>query len=279
MKADLHIHTLCSDGEYSINEILDMAINRGIDMLSITDHDSVDSYKSIIPKEEIEVITGIEFSCQYEDKNVHVLGYFIDIENENLAKYLKSLRENRRERVKKILKKLKDEEIFLNEDLIFTKDKNKSVGRLKIAQEMVRLGYVKNEAEAFSLYIGDNKKCYVSTTKLSISEAGKLIHEAGGLAIIAHPGLINEFSDYEKLLSFNIDGIEVFHPKHSNEQREFFYDFAIKNDLLITGGSDFHSYKNKSKLGQAYLEDKYIKNMYFYRENKYVKYAGKKDEL
>jgi len=139
---------------------------------------------------------------------------------------------------------------------------------MHIAKEMVRNYYVKNTEEAFLKYIGDDMPCFVKNEKVTIPEAIKLIENAGGISFLAHPGLIKDINDYNEILDYGISGIEVFYPKHSNEQRQFFYDLAVKRNLLISGGSDFHGLKakGKNKIGSAYLTDKYLKQIIDYHK-------------
>lgn len=265
-KADLHIHTNMSDGDKSIYEIIDMAKKRKVSCISITDHDTVSAFEGFENKEEdVQVIPGVELSTNHNGSTVHILGYFIDVDNIRLKEKLSFLRDKRRNRAKEIALKLKEKaNIFLDFDNIKQDTDICSVGRLHIANEMVKMGYVKNTKEAFEKYIGDDMPCFVKNEKLTVFEAVSLIHGAGGLAFLAHPALIKGFNDYEEIINLGIDGIEVFYPKHSTEQRIEFFNLCIKNNLLISGGSDFHSLKakGKNKIASAYLSKPYLDKIY-----------------
>jgi len=269
-KADLHIHTTMSDGTNTIYEILDMCKARDIDTIAITDHDTVSAFDDFNNTSDIKVIPGIEFSTTYQNKSVHILGYFIDHTNEPLRTTLNLLIERRIKRAKKIINKLKEvKNISIDYNNIKRNNNTASIGRMHIAKEMERLGYIQDVQEAFIKYIGDNGPCFVENEKLTIKQAVNLIKGAGGISFLAHPGLIKDITDYEEILSFGLDGIEVFHPKHSYEQRKYFFNLAIKHGLLISGGSDFHSRKTKgkNKLASAYLSSEYLKQIIDFHKN------------
>lgn len=269
-KADLHVHTIMSDGTHTIDELVKMCKQRGITTMAITDHDTIgENDKKTY--DEVNIIDGIELSTTYKNKSVHILGYFIDKNNKQLNDKLAFLRNKRETRAEEMIKKLYDiEGIKLDYQNIQKNNSLASVGRVHIAKELVDKHYVSNVPMAFEKYIGDDCPCFVKNEKLTIPQAVKLINDACGISFLAHPGLIKDFNDYDELLEMGIEGIEVFYPKHSPEQRQFFYDLAISNNLLISGGSDFHSIKlkGKNKLGSAYLSEKYLSKIFDYHNNK-----------
>ena len=168
-----------------------------------------------------------------------------------------------------IIKKFKEFNIYLNYEDILRDNDLSSVGRVHVARALVQKGVVNKGIEAFELYLADDKPCYIKNDKLSTKEGIELIRNSGGIPVLAHPGLINEFDDYKEILEEGFEGIEVFHPKHTREEREFFHDLALKNSLLITGGSDFHTYLRNNRIGQAYMSQLYIKKLKEYEEKRH----------
>ncbi len=242
--ADLHIHSNYSDGTMSPEEIIDNAINLGVKSISITDHDSISSqYVTKNIYNDIEVIPGIEISAEFEDIELHILGYFIDINNLELINTVNKLNKERIERINEILFKLKKEDISLNiEDLGV--DLNATVGRSHVANAMVKKGYYDSYKAAFTNHLVKGKEAYVKGYKLNYKEAIQVINNAGGIPVLAHPGQIYKSLAVENIIKnlkfFGLKGIEVYHPSHSKEQSNNFYNLARKYKLLITGGSDFH---------------------------------------
>lgn len=260
--ADLHIHSTFSDGNLTPEQILKDAEKKGIKYISITDHDSIDSQYIIESNSSnIIVIPGIELSSEIDEFEIHILGYFIDINNKNLNEIVNKVKVSRINRVKSIVEKLKDEGIILNIDEII-KD-NSSVGRAHIANEIVKSGYEKNYKSAFLKYLLKGKPAYVKGEKLNYKEALKIINDANGIAVLAHPGKIYKSMAVEKIIRelkcYGLRGIEVYHPSHTKEQINLFNNLSKKYKLLITGGSDFHNDSNKDmKIGFQGINEKLL---------------------
>ncbi len=242
--ADLHIHSNYSDGSMTPEEIIKNAIDLGIKSISITDHDSIAS-QYIAEKEynDINVISGIELSTEYEDFELHILGYFIDIKNNELISIVDRLNKARIERIEEILFNLKKLNINLTlEDLEV--DLNSTVGRSHVANAMVRKGYFDNYKTAFINYLVKGKPAYVKGYKLSYKDAIQIINNCGGISVLAHPGQIYKALEVENIIKnlkfYGLKGVEVYHPSHSRNQTNGFYNLSKKHKLLITGGSDFH---------------------------------------
>lgn len=242
--ADLHIHSNYSDGTMSPEEIINKAINLGVKSISITDHDSINSqYVTRNKYTNIKIIPGIELSTEFGDLELHILGYFIDINNEELINTVDKLSKARMRRVNEILLKLREQDIELNiEDLDI--DFNSTIGRSHVAKAMVRKGYYTNYKAAFTNHLIKGKKAYVKGYKLNYKEAIQIINNSGGVAVLAHPGQIYKSLEVENIIKnlkfFGLKGLEVYHPSHSKDQTNNFYNLAKKYKLLITGGSDFH---------------------------------------
>jgi 3',5'-nucleoside bisphosphate phosphatase len=239
---DLHTHTYCSDGSLSPLELIKNAKDAGLTTISITDHDSINAFQDayVYGKEiGIEVIPGVEISTDLEDKEIHLLGYFINIEHDELTKYLSFFRDERFHRAKRIITKLRNLGLKISIDDVLDRAKNSAIGRPHIAHTMAEMGLVKNFFEAFEKYIGDYGPAYERKIHVSPHSALKLINEAGGLSFIAHPGFINE-SILLNFIKSGIDGIEVIHPQHNSSQIRFYRGIVNQYCLLESGGSDFH---------------------------------------
>ncbi len=241
-KVDLHMHTVYSDGAFTTEELMNKVKDAGLTVISITDHDSVNAIKEAteIGKDlGIEVIPGVELSTDIEDKEVHLLGYFIDIEHEELDKYLRFFREERFYRAKRMIKKLNEFGISISIDDVMDVAQNSAIGRPHIALTLSNMGVVGDFYEAFHKYLRDNGPAYERKIHVSPQSALKLINDAGGLSFIAHPGHLKE-SILLNLINAGVDGIEVTHPSHNDYQNKFYRGIVNQYCLLESGGSDFH---------------------------------------
>lgn len=241
--ADLHLHTIFSDGTYTPQELITESVRCGLSAIAVVDHDTAGGIQpaiDIAKRANIEVLSGIELSCEYECLEIHILGYLIDYKNNALLRKLENLKENRIERVYKILDKLKGMGINLNPKAVFDIARQGTVGRLHIARAMVKEGLVNSVSEAFKKYIGDRCPGYVLNFRFSPPEAIKLIKDTGGIPVLAHPYSIKGDDLLVKLINCGIMGIEAYYPEHSQSMVNFYLDLAKKYNLLVTGGSDCH---------------------------------------
>lgn len=240
--ADLHTHTLYSDGALNPKELLHLAKKKNIDILGITDHDTVDGIDEAIEygnKIGIEIIPGLEISTDVEGQEVHLLGYFLNHKDVELNKYLKFFRNERFERAKRILYKLEKYGIKLSVKEVQKNSQNSPICRPHIAKAMVKKGFVKNFQMAFYKYIGDGAPAFEKKIHVSPLSAIKIINDAGGLAFIAHPNKMKE-SILTNLIKLGVDGIEVVHSSHKRYQQKFYRGIVNQYCLLESGGSDFH---------------------------------------
>lgn len=251
MKIDFHVHSIYSDGIYSINELVELFKGK-LDGFALTDHDTINGLFEIEKYNEINIIPGIEFSCQYKDNDIHILGLNIDYKNKALFKITEELKVMRYNRGIKFI------ENFVNDNFnIDTKDilENETVGRPHIARELIKNGYAKDMNDAFTRYLTKGSKYFVDKEYLTINKAIDYIHNANGLAILAHPGeIVNLDLTLKYIKSTNIDGIEIFHPSNDEKLIEFLLEYSNENNYIITGGSDFHSDINV--IGNYYIDDK-----------------------
>jgi predicted metal-dependent phosphoesterase TrpH len=267
VKIDLHIHTkTCSDGNLSIDQVFQEAKNRNIDLMSTTDHDSIDCQQRAIAlarKKGIRYVTGVELSVMFhypedeKDVSLDFLGYGYDVSNQELKDKLRLMQEYREKRARKILENLNVEfdkegiERFTEEDLAKIQDSVDGVfGRPHIANYLVVKGIVKDKQEAFDKYL---VTCNVPKYPLSLGEASQLIRNAGGVLIHAHPNdpngtsLVSVTHDLdeqteviEEYMLQYIDGVECWHSRHDDSTTSHYIDFASKHNMLMTGGSDCH---------------------------------------
>jgi predicted metal-dependent phosphoesterase TrpH len=264
-KTDLHMHSYYSDGYNSPEILINKADSRGIKILSITDHDSVNGISEAIEyasKLGIEVIPGVEISTDIRDTEVHILGYFVDPKNKDLEHYLNFFREERVKRAIRMVKKLNILGLDLSIEDVFVFAKNSAIGRPHIAQALLAKGQVKSFFEAFYKYIGNHAPAYERKVHLSPQSAFKIISDAGGLSFIAHPGNMPEIL-IKELIDAGVDGIEVIHPSHSPEQVRFYRGVVNEYFLLESGGSDFHGGKREDdeNLGKYYTSAKVVDTM------------------
>ncbi|USK41238.1 PHP domain-containing protein [Cytobacillus firmus] len=241
-KFDLHLHTTASDGAYTPAEVVKMAYDKGVFTIAITDHDTIDGLEEAEAAGKalgIEVIKGVEISTKYNGKNIDILGYNVKATTE-ICSVLKVLRTHREGRAQVIVDKFKNLGILINLEDVLVQSQGKSIGRPHIAKAVVEKGFAQNVQEVFDLYLADGKACAVDKMILTPKEGISLIHEAGGIAVLAHPYLIGDDHLVEELLKLPFEGIEVWHRSHSKEAIAVYKRFAEKYNKIKTGGSDFH---------------------------------------
>jgi hypothetical protein len=241
---DLHTHTSHSDGGVSTVELLLKAKKCGIKTISITDHDTVsalDEAETIASGLGINFVPGIEITSSYKHCQLHFLGYFFDYTGKKFVSRLRELQDGRVARAKRIIEKLNRIKIPLKLESVLEKSGvQNSIGRPHIANTMVEEGFAETYDEVFQKYIGIGKAAYEANYPFPPEEAIKMISQAGGLSFIAHPShYVNEEVLYH-LVKLGLDGVEVVHPSHSNEETEYYERFTYENSLLKCGGSDFH---------------------------------------
>ncbi len=242
---DMHVHTIYSDGVLTPDQIIDMAVSNKISGIAITDHDTVGGIKNALDLRErkgIDIIPGIEMSATLDGEDVHILGYWMDYEDNDLLATLSDIRAVRTHRVEKMVKNLYDYyKINLDINEVYNEGNHYTLGRPHIARVLVRHGYAGNVSDAFKKYLNKSSPIYVEKYELSPEEAVKIIVKSGGAPVLAHPGLIGKKVLIPKIIEAGMYGIEVYHPKHGADDIRMAKDFAKKYDLIETGGSDFHS--------------------------------------
>jgi len=248
-RIDLHTHTTASDGKCSPTENVRLAEDRGLKAIAITDHDTVSGIQEaldVAQNLQVEVIPGIEVSTSIEGREIHVLGYFIDFQNEELNAELSKLRETRNLRNEMMIERLNELgiEITLAEVKEKQKKKGGNVGRPHIAEVLMDKGIVADLTEAFEVYLGKEGKAYVNPPRISPFEGMELIKKYGGVPVLAHPGLYDYDELIEQMVEKGLQGIEVHHPDHSPEEQVHYRKIAEQFGLIQTGGSDYHGKRN-----------------------------------
>ena len=249
MKGDYHIHTNYSDGVFSPEKIVDLALDAGLQAIALTDHDNVLSYevaKEYLKTKEVDLklIQGIEVNTLYKDYEVHILGYFPDVNKSDFKNLLKVQQQARAKQTKEILALLnKKEGIKINyEDVKNMVAEGGSIGRPHIAKAITNVGGTSNIMEAYSKYIHRNSPVYVERKTVSPFDAVEVIYDAGGIPVVAHPYDIDIAEKLIKdLMNCGLRGIEAYHRKHSPAIVEYFSSMAESLGLIVTGGSDFHA--------------------------------------
>lgn len=263
MFADLHIHTTKSDGTYKPKEVVYLAKKAGLSIIAITDHDTLEGIDEAIHASKIfdvEIIPGIELNSYDGKQDVHILGYFINHNNKDFLGRLAEIRDSRISRAKLMIQKLNGIGVNINYDDVLKYAKESYIGRPHIARAIVEAGYSKSVKEVFDRYIGEGQPAYVERYRLHPFESIKMIKDIGGIPVLAHPGLLKDKKIISHLIENGLKGIEVYHSKHSKDDTAFFKNFAIENNLLITGGSDFHGIDVDGKylLGTVKLDYEYV---------------------
>jgi len=249
---DLHIHTNASDGQYSPAETVRLAAPKGMTCIAITDHDTVAGLdEALLAANEagIECIPGIEISVQ-GNRELHILGYYIDSAHHGLTEACDNFIRLREERVSRIFAYLSQKGVHLTEEQVKRHVFNGAVGRPHVARAMVDAGYISSVQEAFERYLGVPEFDSVERAKPTAREGLQLILDAGGIPVLAHPALLklddeNLVALISELTDGGLKGIECYYSRHTPEQAAKYLKYAEKFGLLATAGSDFHGENNK----------------------------------
>ncbi|MCK5594888.1 PHP domain-containing protein [bacterium] len=267
--ADLHVHTIASDGTFSPRRVIQEAVKKDIHTIAITDHDTVQSIPEAIRAGKdmnVEVIPGVELAADEGGVELHILGLFIDWKNKTLQDTLKNLSTQRIVRMKKMIRRLTQFGMDITFKDVLKLAKGEIIGRLHLAQVMKKKGYVGSIAEAFNKHIGDKKACYVQRYKLSSEETISLIHRAGGVSILAHPMLLHKDDIIIELQKKGLCGIEVFYNHQTRKTTEHYEKMAKEYGFLVTGGSDCHGEaKDKILMGCVKIPYEYVERLKEYK--------------
>ncbi len=250
---DLHLHTTASDGRLAPAELVRRAVAAGITIMSVTDHDTVaglpDAHKAA-QAGGVRVVDGIEITAVQDGRDVHILGYFVDVNDERLAGFLQAQRLRRVERVQQIAARLATLGAAIDVTALLStagRMPGTSVGRPAIARELVAGGHAASVQDAFDRYLAAGRPAFVPRVGPSPSEVVDLIHSSHGIASMAHPGVTKRPEIMRTLVKAGLDAIEVHHSEHPPELRLELHRFATRHALLETGGSDFHGDEDRDR--------------------------------
>ena len=244
-QVDLHIHSAASDGRYTPEEIVHMAVTAGLTVIALTDHDTIDG---LIPAIEaareypaLTLIPGVELSTDVPNGEIHVLGYFIDYTGQEFKASLERMQNSRADRADKMVAKLKELGCNIELERVREIAGNGALGRAHVAQALLEKGYISSFKEAFSKYIGHGCPAYVGREKLTPVEAVKLVIKANGLPVLAHPyTALNPEEVIKELKTVGLVGMEVYYVGYLPIEINNLLNMAQKHDLIPTGGTDYH---------------------------------------
>ncbi len=245
---DLHVHSNKSDGSFSPEELVSYAIEKGLSAFALSDHDTTEGIEAAVQAAKgtgIEVIPAIEFSTEYEGKDIHILGLYIDYSGKEFKKYLKDFQDSRDLRNRKMCEKLTEHGVPVTYEEMREYFPGSVLTRAHYAKYMWEKGFVKSMSEAFDRYIGDHAPCFLPREKVTPMQAVELILRAGGVPILAHPVLYHLSDErLDKLVAqlkgVGLAGIEAIYSTYTSSEERQMRALADKYDLLISGGSDFH---------------------------------------
>lgn len=240
---DLHAHTTASDGALAPRDLVRLAARHGVRVLAVTDHDSTEGLPEAIDeaaRHGMEIVPGLEINTDVPGAEIHVLGYCVDWQAEWFQAFLREQRAERTARVHRIVERLTGLGMPLAADEVFAICKEGSPGRPHVAQAMVNRGYVKSVREAFDRWLRADGPANVPRRRLTPAEAVAVIRRAGGVPVLAHPGLANRDEMIPGLVAAGLAGIETYYPEHSVGQITGYRRMCQRLRLVATGGSDYH---------------------------------------
>jgi 3',5'-nucleoside bisphosphate phosphatase len=263
--ADLHLHTYFSDGNFTPEELAALGKTHGLAAMALTDHDTVEGsarMAAACAAEGIEFITGTELTAEQDGVELHLLGYFMDVENEKLLSEVGRFQAVRQNRIREMVTKLNALDVPLKAEAVFEIANCRSPGRPHVARALVKAGLCRNMDEAFERFLKVGRPGWVPKCKISAGDAIRLVQQAGGVAVMAHPGLNKSDDVIPKMVEQGLDGIECFHTKHSAAAAKHYLKLAEDFHLLVTGGSDCHgTNKGRPLIGSVKLPYQYVEKL------------------
>ena len=240
-KIDLHTHSEFSDGTSSPKEVVHAALKAGANVFALTDHDTTDGVRqaeAVCKEHRILFTPGVEISTREHD-HLHFTGYNLDLDNPTFQAFLAQNRQNRRERIRQIIRQLIEAGVNITEEDVFKRAPN-TVSRAHVADALKANGVVPSRQEGFRRYLVPGQPGYVPSAGVTAVEAIQHIKRAGGMAVIAHPGIVSEHWNFPAWVEAGLDGIEVFYPAHTFSMKQDLLALARKYGLFCTAGSDYH---------------------------------------
>ncbi len=247
-KADLHLHSTASDGKMNPKEVVITANNLSLAVIALTDHDTiggVETARQAAKDLDVEVMSGVEITAAFDDREIHMLAYNFDLNDKNLNIFIKDHQKARVDRAKSIIKNLQKKGLKLTIDEVLAEAQVRNVGRPHIAAVLRDKGYVSSIKEAFIRYLGDKALGGIKNNYHRLEHIIAVVKEAGGVIVVAHPGRLYSEKQLNRFIEAGIDGLETVHPSHSHEIQKRLEHFVKSHGLLMTGGSDFHGSTKK----------------------------------
>jgi 3',5'-nucleoside bisphosphate phosphatase len=265
MFADLHLHTSFSDGTWSPEELAATAGRQGFEAIALTDHDTVEGCARLERAAgalSIEFISGTELTAEMDHHEIHILGYLLDTTNAVMLAEMARFQEVRQNRIREIVSRLNRINVPLRAEAVFELASCNAPGRPHVARALVAEGLVHSLDEAFERFLKKNRPAWVPKFKMSAARAIELIHQAGGVAVLAHPGLNHCDEVIPEMVRAGLDGLECLHTKHSTSTMEHYMEIADQHGLLVTGGSDCHGMsKGKPLIGSVKLPYQHVEKL------------------
>lgn len=251
--ADMHMHSLHSDGSLTPTQIVEYAAGIGLKAISLTDHDCVEGIEEAMEvgnRLNVEIIPGLELSATIDDEDIHILGYFVDYSNQKFRETLELFKKQRLFRAERIVSKLNKIGIGVKIEAVYEKAGNAVIGRPHIASAVVDSGFADTYNSVFQNYIGFGCPAYEKKFQMSPQQAVEMVNEVGGVAVLAHPSMYMKHRFLKNIIEAGIDGIETVHPKHSPQATRYFKGIVSEYFLLETGGSDCHARGGEIMIGK-----------------------------
>lgn len=258
MCVDLHTHSVHSDGTSSVEELVTQAARLHLAGYALTDHDTIEGQEEAIDlgkQHDVPLVTGLEVSAVHKEHSLHILAYGFDHRSNTFQTWLERLQQGRNKRNRTIIEKLRKLGLDVSHDELDSISDQGQTGRPHIARLLLKKKIVSNLDQAFRRYLGRDKPAWAPRFTYTAQETIAAIHMAGGLAVLAHPGLLDSGMKLQttlitELAAYGLDGIETYYPSHSSKMQSFLMRLAGKNNLVMTGGSDYHG-DNKPGTGLA----------------------------
>jgi hypothetical protein len=269
--ADLHLHTLFSDGTFTPEELAMRGSLAGLGTLALTDHDTVEGCERMAAACDqlgIDFIAGTELTAEHRERELHLLGYFLDVHHPTLLAEIKKFQDVRQDRIREMAARLNELNLPLRAETVFELANCRSPGRPHVARALVQEGFCASLDEAFERFLKKGRPAWVPKYKISAVAAMDLIHQAGGVAVLAHPGLNRNDDVIPDLAGLGLDGLECFHTRHPPRMSEHYLEMAERLKLAVTGGSDCHGFsKGKPLIGTVKLPAVYLEKLKEIRQN------------
>lgn len=256
MFVDLQMHTTCSDGAWPKEKLFDEIRAKNLDLFCVTDHDTIAAYP--VPDDlASRCVPGLEVDTEHDGHTVHLLAYGVTDDASPLLSALKKQRDEREVRMKAIIERMNGLGVGVTYDDVKAQVKGgSSVGRPHLARALLAKGIVTNIQEAFDIYLADGEKGFVKLKRLTSGDIIELIHQSGGICVIAHPKRLRAPEHLEQIYKLGADGIEVVHPTATPDDEQRLYAFADERGIVTTGGSDFHAPETHPPIGVRFAKDR-----------------------